>query len=154
LSTETDCVTAEALNGRPCREELAPRCPRIFALRKAHCRGLIKLKWLGVEQVEVSPGNGRFSNTEKIDGKDYKVFESVMGNAMGGSTKYRYVVDESNSSYRRIAATDTGLNLRMLSGAEVDIGPSMEGFDDLVRQVKERYNNVKGIKPIPPRTSP
>lgn len=54
------------------------------------------------------------------------------------------------SELNRIAATDTGLNMRMMSGAEVDIDPSLSGFQELVDLVKERYRKVKGIK-VPPR---
>ena len=46
------------------------------------------------------------------------------------------------SELNRIAATDTGLNLRMASGAEIDIGPSLTGFAELTALVKERYNKV------------
>lgn len=46
--------------------------------------------------------------TEKIDGKEYKVLESVMGNAMGGSTKYTYAVDEGESRYRRLSREFVG----------------------------------------------
>lgn len=54
----------------------------------------------------------------------------------------------------RIASTDTGLNLRMASGAEIDVSPSLEGFHELTIMVKERYKELKGFKPIPPRKTP
>ena len=39
--------------------------------------------------------------TEEIDGKTYKQFQSVVGNAMGGTTKYTYAVDTDKHYYRR-----------------------------------------------------
>lgn len=50
----------------------------------------------------------------------------------------------------RFAATQTGLNLRVASGAEIDLGPSLEDFEQLVTSAKEQYNKAKGIRPIPP----
>lgn len=43
----------------------------------------------------------------------------------------------------RLAATETGLNLRAASGAEIDLSPSLENFDDLVSLAKERYREAK-----------
>ena len=54
------------------------------------------------------------------------------------------------SELKRVASTNTGLNLQMLSGAEVDLGPSLGGFDDLVATVKAKYNEMKGIRGVPP----
>lgn len=51
---------------------------------------------------------------------------------------------------KTLASTDTGLNLRMLSGAEVEFGPSLENFDSLVAEIKERYRVAKGLPKLPP----
>ena len=50
------------------------------------------------------------------------------------------------SELNRLAATDTQLNLRMMSGVELDFGPSLDGFPELVGQVKEYYRREKGVR--------
>ena len=64
--------------------------------------------------------------------------------------KMRSAEEYEWTELNRIAATDTALNLRMMSGAELDFGPSLEGFPELVQLVKERYRILKGIKGPPP----
>lgn len=53
-------------------------------------------------------GEPQEKGTEKIDGKEYKILESVIGNSMGGSTKYTYLVDDTNGTYKRLSREFVG----------------------------------------------
>lgn len=46
--------------------------------------------------------------TKEIDGKSYKYLVSTMGNAMGGTTKYGYAVDEEKGYYRELTREFVG----------------------------------------------
>lgn len=50
----------------------------------------------------------------------------------------------------RVISRETGLNLRITTGQEFELNPSLENFDELRDRVKRRFDQDKGVRSAPP----